>query len=290
MRERTFNVFTWSLHGHWPVEKGEFDYVRAFNALAEMSEESRIVQNLQQDRPDYLSIFEIQENDGIYLFHFAEIDGVNSVPVLDRQTGQLNPETQLPGELAKLDWLIVDPKRRKLFTRRNNSGISLARMIEGAAEMMEATFGFSVRLGVGQIVSSDFFETVDQMDIVKEIRIQMVEPNLDWDDAREMQNQAGPSNAAKVEMVYTSGRNESLSKNQGILPELGKELKKTSPAIEDASVRGRKEGVTGYVTARTEDSQEKVVVKAPDSVAGQKLGALALSLISKIFGSSNGNG
>jgi hypothetical protein len=157
----------------------------------------------------------------------------------------------------------------------------LAQFIEDEARKLE---GFeTLDLSFTPVPTPSFAEKITGMDRIQSATVSLARPNVDWGDRySQLTGIAADSNGKIIDATVRTGRNDRLSKQAGIVPDLIKWLTGTFPAVVNAKIRGNAGENSPLTELKLSDHVEAVAIpvdvnaetKQPlDSIIQQSLNA-----------------
>lgn len=240
---RTIRLF--SLHGHQNGDK--LDYRRFFMQLEDIPKSHRTVE-INDDL--YLHLYTCAVNGSEVHLQVAGGHPENTPMIVDSQTGDVSPAS-LPehnwiGRISQIVIRITDQGRVCAIENRRN-GVTTVNLALLLIRLYEQNYGSRVELSFPPIADASFFERIHSMTRIRQVTVEMSQPNLSWDDdyetaAKHLAKLAAKSEAHKCGATFTAPRGESLSTNAGIVSVVESQLASPRTNIEKVSVKGNEEG------------------------------------------------
>lgn len=260
----SFVLSEYVLHGHHK-DKSQFNYAEMLETLASKPSQERIVEQKDSEGRIKRSVVieAIVYSSPMWLVEFVQVDGVENVEIWNPSEGVRIRSVDLPGQIAKRGWILLDPEGRRLHHSRSKNHIPLSEMMSYLEEVAQAKYRANLSLKFTPAIDESFMESVLAYDIIRKLNITILEPNYDWFDANDLKAQAQPSDASKVAIEYEAAHGGTLNKNAGVVPSLTAEVKKETPSISGIKAEVRNEGDAGTTTLSDKNSLKKRLISIP---------------------------
>jgi hypothetical protein len=257
---RTISLY--AIHGH--TRSGTLDYREFFEWFS----------GLQPADTRYLvweDLVFVRENRSRlrdkHVFEFISGDPNEQPLFYDDVAGAVSrgdlPDDSWPARQTRV---VVDPTSRIMAVEARRAGVS-ARNLERYFERLARDRGFAhgVSLTLAPLQTAGFTEELEQFTRIREATIVIRRPNFDWDDARDQITElAGESNGQTAETTVNAGRNQSLSKDDGIISIIKRHVRRPLTSIIRATIVGNKQGEEGEVHLSTGRHNKRRYVAVPD--------------------------
>jgi hypothetical protein len=260
MPKRTLRFLQYSIHAH--LENGNPDYAALFKAMTILKGKKRqsgrrvtvigsamlTKGSKEQDRLS-LVIYTGDNDQSVLFFDLNELTEFNTAAT--------------PGRFAaRKTHAVIDPTGRTLMLesgRNHPPAEELAELIEDAARTL---VGFeSLELSFTPIPTPSFAEKITGMQRIQSATVSLARPNADWGDRYDqLRGMATDSNAKLIDATVRAGRNETLSKQSGLVPSIVHWLKETLPAVANAKIKGNADGNSPLIELKLSDHIEAVTL------------------------------
>ena len=171
--------------------------------------------------------------------------------------------TTTPGRfVARKTHAVIDPATRTLMLesgRNHPPAEELAELIEDAARSLA---GFeSLELSFTPVPTPSFAEKISGMQRIQAATVSLARPNADWGDRYDqLRGMATDSNAKIIDATVRAGRNETLSKQAGLVPNIVHWLTETLPAVVNAKIKGKADADSPLIELKLSDHIEAVTL------------------------------
>lgn len=282
MPKRTLRFLQYSIHGH--LEKGNPDYVSLFRKLTILKGKHRqsgkrvtaigtaMLSKGSKDQERLLLIVYTGDNDQNILFFDLN------------QQSEFNAATVAGRFVARKTHILIDPGTRTLMLEAGRShppADELAQFMEDVAHSLE---GFeTLDLSFSPVPTPSFAEKITAMERIQSATVTLARPNVDWGDRySQLTGIAADSNGKVIDATVRAGRNDRLSKQSGLIPDIVRWLTETFPAVLNAKIRGNADENSPLTELKLSDHVEAIAItvdvnpetKQPlDSLIEQRLNA-----------------
>jgi hypothetical protein len=254
-------MFAYSIHGR--NRQGVIDYVEFFRRLAALPATRRQTSvGSELVAISYMS----EREDGWLLRFLAGEEGLSAL-IYDPETGAETYSSPAGrGMVASANWMFVDPDSRIAAIERRRPGVGVSVMARALGHISNENPGLPGRatFDLNPVVSESFADAVEEYERIRVASVVLARPNFNWDDnAAQLTDYAGDSNADDVEVAMSARRGESLAKDQGIVADLLSFTKTAVAPIKNLRVTGRKQGETRETQTSLKRHQEKRAFPLP---------------------------
>jgi hypothetical protein len=253
MSKRTYKFSLFTIHGH--LADGTPDY----HEIAR-----RIVQLKGRVRKDgnrlivIGSAMLISGNSSVERVSFVTYSGDADRNVLFYDLNQLTEFSSLMESgrfVARKTHVLFDPARRTLVIesgRGHPPAEELAKMIE---EELRKEAGFeSLEVSFTPVAAPTFIDKIDQLQRIQSVSVSIARPNVDWSERYDQLSKfADDSGAKAIDATVRARRNEGISKQKGIIPDLKQWLSDTMSSVSGARIKGALPGQSGLIELKLSD-------------------------------------
>lgn len=267
------SLIAYYMHGHVHANDNtskDLDYSELFTDIHNQEASERIC----EFRDRHIAIpRSVDLKSGLALM-FVSGDKDGSILTLDLETSDAEREHAGINRLfVQSRWVIVEPKSRLaiLESKRPTVGIDeiefyLERHIGKHKNSSDPEFHLN------KIPNKKFSSRIEEFTRIREAAIVLTRPNSAWtDSANSLVKGAASSGASAVEVAARASRKKSLSKREGIVPEMIDLAETNLPFIKNARVTGNMPGSEGETTVSLENSpmRKYALVNRSDSPMSQ---------------------
>jgi hypothetical protein len=280
MSKRTLKFLLYSIHGHLPT--GTPDYTNLFRALTQLKgrykrEGGRVI----AIGAAYLT-HGAGGSDRLSMIVYTG-DADKSVLYFDlNQQAEFSSLMESGRFVAKKTHVLIDPGQRTLMIEAGRShppAEELAQFIEDEAQEISDFAG--LELSFAPVAAAAFASKIDQMKRIQSVTVSIARPNVDWGDRYDQLTKLADESKAKViDTTIRARRNEGLSKENGLIPNLKHWLSEKLSAVSSAKLKGVLSDGSGLIELKLSDNIETINVTADlnvetghplDSVIEEKL-------------------
>jgi hypothetical protein len=257
-----------SIHGH--VGDLPADYAALFKVISEMEPARR----KEQVGDRVTAIPEFRSEDGRYFFaaHVGTADA--SFSLLDLNAATVEERPLEPGKIVTRKTLgIIDPAKRVAVVQFVQNGAragQIALLIEKLARQISPEQFAELSLEFTPVLAEEFLKALDEFNTIKSASVRFARPNYDWEEYGETFQALGKdSRANTLEVAANARRNDSLSKNEGIIGLLKDTVQKGRSMIKAATVVGSTSEAAGPVKLKLDKHIETKQIEVPTTDSGQ---------------------
>lgn len=261
MPKRTLKFLQYSIHAHLE-NGGNPDYAALFRAMTILKGKNRRAGKRVTVIGSATLTRGSKEQDRLSLVIYA---GDNDQNILFFDLNELTEfsSTTIPGRfVARKTHAVIDPLGRTLMLesgRNHPPAEELAEFIEDAAQTLP---GFeNLELSFTPVPTPSFAEKITGMQRIQSATVSLARPNADWSDRYDqLRGLATDSNAKLIDATVRAGRNETLSKQTGLIPSIVHWLTETLPAVANAKIKGNADGNSPLIELKLSDHIEAVTL------------------------------
>jgi hypothetical protein len=260
MPKRTLRFLQYSIHAH--LESGNPDYLVLFRGLTGLQGKHRKHGKRVTAIGTAMLTKGATDQDRLLLIIYTGDDDQNVLFFdLNAQT-EFNASTEPGRFVARKTHVLIDPTQRTLLIesgRGHPSADDLAQFIEEEAQSLA---GFeALELSFAPVPTLAFSEKITGMQRIQSATVSLARPNVDWSDRHDQLTQyAAESNAKVIDTTVRAGRNESLSKDSGLISNLKHWLTDTLPSVVNAKIRGSADDQSPLTELKLSDFVETVTL------------------------------
>jgi hypothetical protein len=157
--------------------------------------------------------------------------------------------------VARKTHVLFDPSRRTLVIeagRGHPPAEELAKMIE---EELRKEAGFeTLELSFTPVAAPTFISKIDQLQRIQAVSVSISRPNVDWSERyHQFTKLAEDSGAKAIDATVRARRNEGISKQHGIIPDLKHWLSDAMSSVSGARIKGALPGQSGLIELKLSD-------------------------------------
>jgi hypothetical protein len=122
-------------------------------------------------------------------------------------------------------------------------------------EELHKEAGFeSLEISFTPIAAPTFINKIDQLQRIQAVSVSIARPNVDWSERYDqLAKLADDSGAKAIDATVRARRNEGISKQNGIIPNLKRWLSDTMSSVSGARIKGSLPGQSGLVELKLSD-------------------------------------
>jgi hypothetical protein len=260
MPKRTLRFLQYSIHAH--LEVGNPDYAALFKAMTILGGKYR--QNGKRVTAIGAAMLTKGSNDQERLSLIVYTgDNDQNILFFDlNQQAEFNAAT-VPGRfVARKTHVLIDPEKRTLMLesgRNHPPAEELAEFIEDEARHL---VGFeTLELSFTPVPTPSFAQKITGMRRIQSATVSLARPNVDWGDRyTQLTGIATDSNAKAIDATVRAGRNETLSKQSGLIPNLVTWLTGALPAVLNAKIKGKVDDDSPLTELKLSDYIEAITI------------------------------
>jgi len=142
--------------------------------------------------------------------------------------------------VARKTHVLIDPVQRTLLIEAGRGRTSAEELADFIEENSRTIAGFeTLELSFAPVPSSAFAKRIDGMQRIQMATVTIARPNVDWGDRyNQLTKTAEDSNAKVIETSVRAGRNESLSKDAGLVSSIRHWATDTMSSLVNAKIKG----------------------------------------------------
>lgn len=160
--------------------------------------------------------------------------------------------------VARKTHVLFEPAQRILVIeagRGHPVAEELAKMIE--CELRKEIGYEDIDLSFTPVAAPTFVSKIDQLQRIQSVTVSIARPNVHWTDRHDqLTGFAADSDAKAIDATVRARRNSSLSKQNGILPNLKSWLSDRLPSVSAARIKGSLPGQSGLIELKLSDNIE----------------------------------
>jgi hypothetical protein len=260
MSKRTLRFLQYSIHAH--LEGGNPDYATLFRQLISLKGRYRKSGRRFVAVGTAMLTRGSTDQDRLLLIVYTGEDDQNILFFDVNQQAEFNTATEAGRFVARKTRVLIDPIQRTLLIesgRNHPSAEDLADFIETEAQKLE---GFkTLELSFTPVPTRTFAEKITNMQRIQSATVSLARPNVDWGDRyTQLTQYAEESNAKVIDTTVRAGRNDSLSKKSGLIPNLVHWLTETLPAVVNAKIKGTADGQSPITELKLSDYVETLTL------------------------------
>jgi hypothetical protein len=260
MPKRTFRFLQYSIHAH--IESGNPDYPSLL--LAPTLLQGKHHRNGKRVTAIGKAALTTAANGKKRLFLIVYTgDDDQSILFYDlNQLAEFSSFTEAGRFVARKTHVLIDPTQRTLLIESGRGHISaeeLAQFIEDEAQKVQEFKGLD--LSFTPVPTRAFADKIMGMTRIQQATVSLARPNVSWNDRHAQLTQfADESNARAIDATVRAGRNESLSKQTGFVPDLVQWLTQTLPSVVNAKIKGSMDDQSPLTELKLSDNVETVAL------------------------------
>lgn len=258
MPKRTIRFLLYTIHGH--LARGTPDYAKLLRGIV------RLKGRFWRDGKRVIAfgtvmIAEAGLNSERVVLTVYSGDADKSVLYFD-----LNSQAEISSLLetgrfvARKTHVIFDPTQRVVLIeagRGHPSAEEIAKIIE--AESRRDQKYDSLDLSFVPVAAATFGNKIDEMQRIQSVTVSIARPNFDWGDRYDQLTKlADDSRGKAIDTTIRARRNDSLSKQRGLIPSLKHWLSDRYSSVSSAKVKGALSGTSGLIELKLSDHVETV--------------------------------
>jgi hypothetical protein len=170
--------------------------------------------------------------------------------------------------------VLIDPAQRTLLIEAGRGRLypgELAKLIETEARKLPE-YG-TLELSFTPVAAQEFMKKISQMERIQSASVSIARPNVDWSDSyKVLAGLADDSKGKAIDTTIRARRGDSLSKDNGIVPNMKHWLADKLSAVSSATIKGSSGDDSGLITLKLNDYVETLnVVTDVKADTGQPL-------------------
>ena len=272
MPKRTFKFLLYAIHGH--LADGLPDYSKLAERIIGFKgrywrDGSRVV----AFGAAMLTRGKSSVDRASLIAYSGEVD--KSVLFFDlEQQSEINSLLESGRFVARKTRIMFDPRQRILMIEAGRGHLPAEEFAKIVETELQNQAGFeALELSFTPVAAPTFISQIDEMKRIQSVMVSIARPNYGWTDRYDQFNKfADESDAKSIDATVRARRNSSLSKQNGIVPNLKHWLSKGLPSVINAKVRGAFGEGSGLIELKLSDHVETANITTdvkPDS--GQPL-------------------
>ena len=259
-RTRQVGLYAFSLHGR--ADTGVIDYQAFVTALAAVPPIDR-----QTGVGDETVAVTLLEPSGPGRWTARFVTGLQGLPPLfyDPATGTESTADLGNRFVASASWAFIDTSSRIVLIDRSRPGVAvnvMARALSHLGRELGIEEGLVVSLN--PVPSPGFLEELERYDRIRQASVVLTRPNYDWtDSSTQLSGYADLSNAGTVDVLLSAGRGQSLSMDEGIVPDIKRLATRAVGPLKNLRITGKRRGETKETSVSLAKHQEKRFTPLP---------------------------
>lgn len=163
---------------------------------------------------------------------------------------------------ARKTHVIVDPQQRLTLIETGRGRIAaedLAKILEDRARAVESFR--TLEMSLSPIAAKEFVNAIDTMDRIQAATVSIARPNVTWtDNFNALTKLADESEGKAIDATVRAKRGASLSKDNGLIPNIKAWVSEKMSSVYSASIKGEKPDSVGLTVLKLSDYVESVTV------------------------------